>query len=134
MDGVTPTKIDIRFAQQEVVFRISNCSLHKDYSFWKLSKEQAECFQERLRHFEQLNWSQFGNLPRETGITKEKPGSDSFNMIHEQNTNLEKIAEQYYFHFRIKQSSLFRVFGYQWKQFFFITHIDREGQIHDHGS
>ncbi|MFH1454864.1 MAG: hypothetical protein ABIF22_00875 [bacterium] len=51
-------------------------------------------------------------------------------MIDEQNTSPEKLAEQYYFHFRVEQRGLFRVFGYQKRQFFCITHIDKDGKIH----
>lgn len=128
---ITPSKIDLRYAEHKVLFLICDCSLDKHYSFWKLTREQAERFIKRLRYVEQLTWSQFSNLPRDgTGPTVEKYDTDSFNMIHNQNTSAEKIAEQYYFHFRIEPRGLFRVFGYQKKQFFCITHIDYEGRIH----
>lgn len=130
MDETTPTKIDLRYAEQKVLFLICDCSLHKDYSFWSLTKEQAKSLIECLKHKEKLTWSQFGALPRDTGITKEKSGSESFDMIDGQNTSPEKLAEQYYFHFRVEQRGLFRVFGYQKKQFFCITHLDRDGIIH----
>lgn len=127
---LTPSKIDLRFADKKIIFLICDCSLHKDYSFWKLSREQAERFIKRLKHIEQLTWSQFSNSPRGSGLTPERAGSESFEMIHEQNTSVEQFAEQYYFHFRIEQTGLFRVFGYQRNQFFCITHIDRDGIIH----
>ena len=127
---ITPSKIDLRYAEEKVIFLICDCSLHKNYSFWNLTKEQAEDFIKRLRHIEKLTWSQFSNLPRESGITPEKQNTDSFNMIHEQNTSPEKLVEQYYFHFRVEQKGLFRVFGYQKRQFFCITHIDCAGKIH----
>ena len=126
----TPSKIDLQYTEHKVVFLISDCSTNKDFSFWKLQRVQAENLITRLRHFEQMNWAQFSNLPRENGITQEKPGTKSFEMIHEKNTSAEKITEQYYFHFRVKQGDLFRVFGYQKKQFFCITHLDRDGSVH----
>jgi hypothetical protein len=130
MDDKIPSKIDLQYAEYKVVFLICDCSLHKDYSFWKLTKEQAKDFIKCLRHKEKLTWSQFSNMPRESGLTPEKSGTESFGMIHEQNTSLEKVVEQYYFHFRVEQKGVFRIFGYQKREFFCITHIDRDGIIH----
>jgi hypothetical protein len=131
MADVTPSKIDLRHAENKIVFLICDCSLDKNYSFWKLNREQAEMFINKLRHIEELTWSQFSNMPRETGLTKEIVGTDSFNMIDSKNTSPEQLTgEKYYFHFRIKQGNLFRVFGYQKGQFFCITHVDRDGIIH----
>ncbi len=127
---ITPSKIDLRFAEQKIIFLICDCSLDKNYSFWKLSREQAERFIKRLKHIEQLTWSQFSNLPRASGLTPEKSEDTSFDLIHGQNTAAEKLVEQYYFHFRVEQTGLFRIFGYQKRQFFCITHIDRDGIIH----
>jgi hypothetical protein len=131
MDEITtPSKIDLRYAEQKVIFLITDCSLHKNYSFWNLTKIQAGDFIKRLHHIEKLTWSQFSSMPRENGITSEKRDTDSFNMIHEQNTTPEKFVEQYYFHFRVEQRGLFRVFGYQKRQYFCITHIDYGGRVH----
>mgnify|MGYP001571944028 FL=1 len=83
-----------------------------------------------MPHIEKLTWAQFATLPRESGITPENPDRESFAMIHKQNTSAKKLIEQYYFHFRVEQKGLFRVFGYQRDQFFCITHIDYQGKIH----
>ena len=45
------------------------------------------------------------------------------------NSSEGKLVEQYYFHFRVEQTDLFRVFGYQRGQFFCVTHIDPDGRI-----
>lgn len=132
MANEVSTKIDIQYAEKKIIFLICDCSLHKDYSFWKLSRNQAEMFIERLKYIEQLDWNQFSNLGREKGITSEISGTDSYEIINEQNTSPEKFIEQYYFHFRIKHGEKFRVFGYQKRQYFCITHIDYEGKIHGH--
>ena len=91
----------------------------------------SENFLDRLRYIEKMTWAQWIGLQREKGLTPEQRGSASFDMIHEQNTSEKKIVEQYYFHFRVEQTGLFRVFGYQRSQFFCITHIDPDGRI-DH--
>jgi len=130
MEPETPTKFDLRQTESKVFFNICDCSLDKKYSFWKLSREQAEKFLKRLKHIEKLTWGQWISLPRESGLTLEKSGTESFGMIDEQNTCERKFVEQYYFHFRVEQKSLFRVFGYQRDQFFCITHLDFNGILH----
>lgn len=132
MEEITPpTKINLLHSDSKIIFLIRDCSLNKDYSFWKLNREQAELFIARLKHIEEMTWAQFSNIPRGFGLTVEKPGTKSYDMIDLQNTSPEKLmGEKYYFHFRIKQSDLFRVFGYQKRQYFCITHLDRDGSVH----
>ena len=125
----TSTKFDLQCAEKKVYFSICDCSLDKKYSFWCLDKEQAKKFIEKLRHIEKMTWRQFVGLLREKGLTPEKFDSPNFDLIHEQNTSESKLVEQYYFHFRVEQKGLFRVFGYQKGQFFYITHIDPKGKI-----
>lgn len=125
----TPTKFDLQHTEKKVCFSICDCSLDKKYSFWCLDKKQAKKFIEKLRYIEKMTWKQLAGLPRKKGLTSEKSGSSNFDLIHEQNTSESKIVEQYYFHFRVEQKGLFRVFGYQKEQFFYITHIDPEGKI-----
>jgi len=127
---MTPSKFDLQYAESSVIFTICDCSLDKKYSFYNLTREQAERFTSRLRHIEKLTWKQFMHMDHEHGTTLEIKGSDSFDMIDGQNTSVSKFLEQYYYHFRVEQKGVFRVFGYQHKQFFRITHIDREGKIH----
>lgn len=122
------TKIDLAYAEAYVCFSITDCALKK-YSFWCLDKQQAETLLKRLKHIEKLTWNQFANLSRQDGVTPEKPDTPNFDMIHEENTSPGKMVEQYYFHFRVEKKRLFRVFGYQRKQFFCITHIDPNGKI-----
>lgn len=126
----TPTKINIEYAEEKVRFSIYDCSLDKKYSFWRLdNKEQAKKFIDKLKHIEKLTWKQLVGLPRKNGLTPEKSGSPNFDLIHEQSTYEGNLIEQYYFHFRIEQTGLFRIFGYQRDQFFCITHIDPNGKI-----
>ena len=116
-DGETPTKFDLQFAEEKVRFSICDCSLDKRCSFWCLDKEQATRFIDKLRHIEKLTWKQLASLPRKNGLTPEKSGSPNYDLIHAQNTSERKIVEQHYFHFRVEQTGLFRVFGYQRAQF-----------------
>ena len=125
----TPTKFDLQYTESKVIFSICDCSLDKKYSFWCLNREQATKFLKRLQYIEKLTWGQFASLPRKNGVTTEKQDSENFTLIHNQNSSERKIVEQYYFHFRVEQTDLFRVFGYQRAQFFCITHIDPDGKI-----
>lgn len=124
-----PSKIDLRYAEEKIVFVFCDCSLHKHYSFYGLSREEATKLITRLRYIERYIWKQFANLDRTDGLTSEKPSTEGFNMIHEQNSSIGKVVEQYYFHFRVEKTGLFRVFGYQKNHYFCITHIDPNGQI-----
>lgn len=126
----TPSKIDLRFAEHKIVFSISDCSLDKKYSFWSLNKEEAKDFLRRIKHVEKMTWKQISGLDRKQGLTVENKTSLSFKMINEQNTSERKIVEKYYFHLRICTDDVFRIFGYQKDQFFYITHIDPKGHIH----
>ncbi|MCK4386607.1 MAG: hypothetical protein KAV41_00785 [Candidatus Pacebacteria bacterium] len=125
----TPSKFDLKHTESKVCFSICDCSLDKKYSFYGLSREQATKFLKRLQHIEKLTWGQFMSLLRGKGATKEKRNSGNFDLIHNENTSERMLMEQYYFHFRIEQIGLFRIFGYQRDQFFCITHIDPSGKI-----
>jgi hypothetical protein len=127
----TPSKIDLRYADFNVVFTICNCSLDKKYSFYYgLDRTSAKVFLDRLRNIEKLDWRKLSALGRKDGLSVEKSDSESFNMIDEQNTMPNKITERYYFHIRIEKDGKFRVFGYQRQHYFCITHIDYDGRIH----
>jgi len=124
-----PSKFDLLYAESNIVFTISDCSPDKGYSFWNLDKEHAKRFLKRLQYIEKHTWKQFMALSREAGATLERFGSESFNMIDARNTSFQMV-EKYYFHFRVDKVDKFRVFGYQRGQFFSITHIDYQGEIH----
>lgn len=126
------TKIDLQFADYNVVFGISSCSSDKKHSFWKLDRVQAEELLNKLKYFEKMTWRQFGALPRELGLTPEIDGTSAHKMIDSQDRTEAKLIEKRYFHFRVKKTSLFRVFGYQYKNVFYITHLDPKGEIQQH--
>lgn len=125
----SPSKIDLRYAEHTLVFTICDCSLDKKYSFYGLTRQQSETFIGRLKHLEKLSWSQIASLDRKNGLTTEKVDGESYDMIDYQNS-CDDILEKFYFHLRIEQTGLFRIFGYQKERFFCITHIDRDGKIH----
>lgn len=80
-----------------------------------------------------LTWKEFVNLPREKGVTKERPGSVTYNLISEQKECYEGPTlgdDDYFYHFRVKDGTLFRVFGYQNRDMFCITHFDVSGDFH----
>lgn len=125
----TPTKFDLQYTESKVVFSICDCSLDKKYSFYGLNREEATKFLKRLQHIEKFTWGQLASLSHKNGVTAEKLNSENFDLINSQNSSERKLVEQYYFHFRVEETGLFRVFGYQRGQFFCITHIDPDGKI-----
>lgn len=130
MDDQPPSKIDLRHAELRVVFSICDCSLNKNHSFYNLGREEAEKLIKKLRHIEKLTWKQLASLPRKNGLTTESSGSKNFEMIKAQDTSEQQMTgERYYFHFRVEETGLFRIFGYQRERLFCITHIDPNGRI-----
>jgi len=125
----TPSKVDLRYLDDKVIFAISSCCLDKRYSFFTLSKEEAKRLVKRLQHFEKLTWKKLAGLDRKDGLTTEPKSGESFQMIDEQNFSDTKIVEQYYFHLRIERTGKFRIFGYQYEQIFYITHVDPQGKL-----
>ncbi len=55
MEPETPTKFDLRQTESKVFFAICDCSLDKKYSFWKLSREQAEKFIKKTKVYRKTN-------------------------------------------------------------------------------
>lgn len=125
----TPSKFDLKHTESKVVFSIGDCSLDKKYSFYDLKRDQATKLLNKLQYIEKHTWKQLISLSRKKGLSPEKKDSENFKMIHNQNSSERQVVEQYYFHFRVEQKRLFRVFGYQKDQFFCITHIDPKGII-----
>lgn len=124
------TKYNQDFGDKKVTFTISHCSYHKKYTLSCLDIKDSERFIKKLKHIEQLTWHQFGNYTRDVGVTPEIENSESFNLIYEQDDRPDKDIEKYYFHFRIEASGTFRVFGFQNKEKFCITHLDAKGSLH----
>jgi len=133
MDDSTPSKIDLHHSEERVVFYFCDCSLDKKYSFYNLGREKATKLIKRLRYIEKMTWEQWASSERKNGLTPEVNGAESFKMISKQDSSEQQLAGvRYYFHFRVEQNGLFRVFGYQKGQLFCITHIDSNGKIHQH--
>ena len=84
MTGTSP-KIDLQFQNEKVRFSISSCTTDKKHSFYSLTKQEAEQLIKRLQYLERYTWSQFANpVDRKNGLTIEKPNSNSFNLIDQQ--------------------------------------------------
>lgn len=129
MEGICSSKIDLQYAESNVVFGVSHCCSDKKHSFWNLNRNESEDLLRRLMYIEQMTWKQLSALSREDGLTTEFPDSKTFLMIDSQNSSETKIMEKYYFHLRVKKKELFRIFGYQYKNIFYITHLDPKGEL-----
>jgi hypothetical protein len=133
-ESVKTGKIDFTYADYSVVFSITHCSSHKDFSLIKLKKEDVSQLLTSLYKIEKYTWRQWADEPRnKNGITSEIPGTNSFDAIDNQSYSLNPLTdEKYFFHFRAEQKGTFRVFGYQDANIFRITHIDPQGKMHGH--
>ena len=123
------TKIDLEFADALIVFRIGSCTSDKKLTLSNLEKSECEKFLKRINFFETMTWKNILARPREDGITLEKHETDSYKMIQEQDSREGKdFLANYYFHIRVDQK--IRVFGYQDRYYFYITHIDTNHSVH----
>lgn len=131
------TKIDIAYAGSKVRFSLRSGS-DKKLCITKLDTDGMKILRERIKRIEEdYTWKRLGALEREKGLTKEKPGSESHELVHEKREECENVLpgeDRYYFHLRVKNHSKrygqFRLFGYQKGDLFCITHFDLLGKIH----
>lgn len=130
-EDAPPTKIDLQYAEDLVVFRVANCSDHKKFGFCSIDRDDGVILMKKLKYLERLTWSQWSALDRRgSGLTCELYNSESFNMIAAEDTSGKQLIERRYFHFRVEQRGDFRIFGYQAGKYFFITHFDPHHEIH----
>jgi len=113
---------------------MSNCSLDKKYSFKHLRPQEKAELENKMKYLEKMTWRALANLPRENGLTREKLNSPGYKLINEQDPSINKMpgVDHYYFHFRVKNRGLFRVFGYQQDECFYVTQIDPNSKINHH--
>ena len=119
---------DFKYAECLVVFSFEHCYRGKKYSRKSLDLNQLKMLKDRLNEIEQQTWGELMKKGKTTGVRKEKNGSSSWKMINKLRPT--QLSSDYFFHFRVGGKSAFRVFGYQYHEVFFITHIDPKGKIH----
>ena len=125
------TKIDLRYKEENVYCLFSSCSTDKKWTLYTLNGDNIKILIERLKHLEKLTWGQLANpSQRGLGLTVEKQNSNTFEMIEQQDRHTVGVEAQHYFHIRVKQRDPMRLLGYQYRQFFCITHIDSGGNLY----
>ncbi len=121
-------KFNAKHASDLFTFDTKHCSKIKKYSLESLTSEQRDQLYKRLGHFSKMTWHTLISLSEKSGLTVDKEGTESFQAIENQKPRL--VLEEYYFHFRVEQTGKFRVFGYQDRAKFCITHVDPKGNMH----
>ena len=127
------TKIDIEYMDSFIIFRIPSVTFDKKYTFSNLNREESEIFIKKIKYIENMKWNQWVSIDRKKfGLTGEIIDSKSFDLVKEKDHREEiefGLTKRYYFHFRI---DYMRIFGYQDREYFYITHIDTKLSIHKH--
>lgn len=140
MTGGNVSKIDLAYSGSKVRFSLRGCEHKKDYSVIHVDSRAFSVLQKRLMDLEdKYSWKMLSGLSREQGLTSELIGTNSYEKIKEQYYLCEGPSmgdEEYFFHIRVKNKSKeyskFRIFGYQKRDLFCITHFDVDGKIHKH--
>ena len=129
------SKVDIKFLESPVRFSFRNICKSKDFGLknkhW--DTKTLKVFKDKIEYIEENRiWKDLLALgPKNGGVKVDYEGSSSYKMIDELNTyELKDFEPKYYFHLELKKKDLFRVFGYQNKDMFCVTHLDIKGLIH----
>ncbi len=123
-------RYDLKYAKHKIVFSETYCHRGK-YSRKSLDENQKAMLDDRLKHIEGETWETFMSKGEKSGVTPERKGSKSYKKINEYKSKASSLpSDDYFFHFRVGAASVFRVFGFQYRHEFCITHIDPKGKIH----
>ncbi|MDE0243510.1 MAG: hypothetical protein OYG31_02250 [Candidatus Kaiserbacteria bacterium] len=117
----------------ESIFQYS-FSRHGEKDFEKLKSDEQESIKETLGSFTKKTWHAVVQLPREKGLTperKEKSRQSTYNKVLNRASSNHRGHNLYPFHMRVPLiSKKCRLFGYQCKDTFYITHIDKNHSEH----
>lgn len=97
--------------------------------FKRLKKDEQIKVERRLKNFAKKTWREMVQMPREKGLTPENLNSESY----KKTVGRSKLSHTkiYPFHIRVPSiSKKFRIFGYQHKDVFYVTQIDRNHKQH----
>lgn len=121
------TTSPISHLESRVRFSFRNCDIDK-FCIRNLSDKEINRFYSRLGYYEQLNWQQLRQLPRDNGFSVEKKDSENHSILSTQFDCFNTFA-----HFRVYGTeNTFRVFGAQNEDLFYILWIDKEGVVNNH--
>lgn len=113
---------------EPIHFSFSHCRPSKDYNLTKANDATIEIkLFDILRDFEGKNMAEIHKLPREKWWwTPERMGSENYEYLSANHYWFEN-----YYHFRIKQDKLARVFvGTDWKSnIIYVLFIDGKGKL-----
>ena len=118
-------KTDFNYLEHKFCYQFNQGG---EKGFKRLKKDEQIKVERRLENFAEKTWREMVQMPRENGLTPEKFNSESYNKTVGRANHTEKI---YPFHIRVPSiSKKFRIFGYQHKDVFYVTQIDRNHKQH----
>ena len=119
-------KTDFNYLEHKFCYQFNH---HGKKEYEKLKKDEKNKVKERLKNFAKKTWREMVQMPREKGLTPENLNSESY----KKTVGRSKLSHTkiYPFHIRVPSiSKKFRIFGYQRKDVFYVTQIDRNHKQH----
>ena len=119
---------DLLYLEEKVKITFTK---HAERDRKKLTKQQETALSKKCEKLEMHTWHQVVNTKRETGLTperKEKGDTAYTKTLGRAATAGHPQEDIYPFHFRATRQ--FRVFGYQYKETFYITELDTKHKTH----
>lgn len=118
-------RCDLNYFENRVKFVCCEV-VRKDYE--KLEANLKKRLEVKLDRLSSITWSELVHMPKEKGLTPEYTGSDSYVKIVGRRLREHNKEDVYPFHIRITRK--FRIFGYQYRDTFYIVIIDPNHQEH----
>ena len=103
---------------------------HAERSYKKCTAEEKDVFDRRCEELKQHTWHELLNMDRKSGLTPERDekGNNAYEKTLGRRMEKHNKEDSYPFHFRVNKT--FRVFGYQYKETFYITELDPKHKVH----
>lgn len=126
--GSLKAELDSNYLSGKVRFTFRDCSLNGENGACKTLRHRdvASDLFKTLRRFEEMDWTTFINLPRESGWSQEKVNQPNYLMLKNDFPNYTQFG-----HIRInsKDHSAFRIFCGRIEDMVAILKIDVDGKI-----
>ena len=118
---------NINFLESKIRFSFRMCDTKK-FCIRKLTDIEIVDFYSVLKKYEEMTWREISQCSHKIGLTYEKKEWDSYKDMSRDYPNINNFM-----HFRVKNNSLFRIYGSRDKDLFLIIKIDPKGKFTTHG-
>lgn len=122
-------KTDLNHLESEFDYQFSRP--HGRREFEKLNTAEKSKVEDRLNSLKEKTWHEIVNMSRKKGLTPERSESGKSAYNKTKGRADKNHIRIYPFHLRVPSiNKRFRIFGYQHKNIFYITQIDKNHKQH----